>query len=67
MSLDITNDDYITILGKSGSGKSTLMNILGLVEEFDGENIFLTNKSMFRKRLFFAEIKSYWFCISHII
>lgn len=36
VNLDVTGDSYITIVGKSGSGKSTLMNILGLVEEYDG-------------------------------
>lgn len=35
VNLHITNDSYITILGKSGSGKSTLLNILGLVEGYD--------------------------------
>lgn len=36
VNLDVTGDSYITIVGKSGSGKSTLMNILGLVEGYDG-------------------------------
>lgn len=36
ISLDITNDSYYAICGKSGAGKSTLMNILGLIEGFDG-------------------------------
>ena len=36
VNLDITNDSYITVVGKSGSGKSTLLNILGLVEGYDG-------------------------------
>lgn len=41
INLSITNDSYITIVGKSGSGKSTLLNILGLVEGYDaGEYIF---------------------------
>ena len=31
INLHVTNDSYITIVGKSGSGKSTLLNILGLV------------------------------------
>ena len=35
INLQVTNDSYITIVGKSGSGKSTLLNILGLVEGFD--------------------------------
>ena len=32
VNLQVTNDSYVTIMGKSGSGKSTLLNILGLVE-----------------------------------
>lgn len=36
VNLSVTNDSYISILGKSGSGKSTLLNILGLVEGYDG-------------------------------
>lgn len=35
VNLKVTNDSYITIVGRSGSGKSTLLNILGLVEGFD--------------------------------
>ena len=36
INLRVTNDSYVTIVGKSGSGKSTLLNILGLVEGYDG-------------------------------
>ena len=36
INLEVTNDSYVTIVGKSGSGKSTLLNILGLVEGYDG-------------------------------
>lgn len=36
INLHVTNDSYVTIVGKSGSGKSTLLNILGLVEGYDG-------------------------------
>lgn len=41
INLRVTNDSFVTIVGKSGSGKSTLLNILGLVEEYDsGEYVF---------------------------
>lgn len=41
INLHITNDSYVTIVGKSGSGKSTLLHILGLVEDYDaGQYIF---------------------------
>lgn len=36
VNLHMTNESYVTIVGKSGSGKSTLLNILGLVEDYDG-------------------------------
>lgn len=36
INLKLNNDSYTAIVGKSGSGKSTLMNILGLLESFDG-------------------------------
>ena len=32
VSLDISNDDFIAIMGKSGSGKSTFMNIVGCLD-----------------------------------
>ncbi len=35
VNLQVTNDSYVTIVGKSGSGKSTMLNILGLVEGYD--------------------------------
>lgn len=45
LSLDITNESYYAICGKSGAGKSTLMNILGLIERYDGgEYIFNGDK-----------------------
>lgn len=36
INLTLNNSCYTAIIGKSGSGKSTLMNILGLLESFDG-------------------------------
>ncbi len=41
VNLEVTNDSYVTIVGKSGSGKSTLLNILGLVEGYDGGEYYL--------------------------
>ena len=41
VNLTVTNDSFLSIVGKSGSGKSTLLNILGLLEGYDaGEYIF---------------------------
>lgn len=41
INLHVTNDSYVTILGKSGSGKSTMLNILGMVEDYDGGDYLL--------------------------
>ena len=35
LNLDISNGDFIAIIGRSGSGKSTLLNILGTLENPD--------------------------------
>ena len=41
ISLDITQGEFVSIMGPSGSGKSTLLHILGLLEEpSDGEYLF---------------------------
>ena len=41
VNLEVTNDSYVTIVGKSGYGKSTMLNILGLLENCSsGEYIF---------------------------
>lgn len=44
VNLRVTNDSYVTIVGKSGSGKSTLMNILGLVEGYDAGDYLFNGK-----------------------
>lgn len=56
INLSITNDSYITILGKSGSGKSTLLNIIGLVEGYDaGEYWF--NGMLIRNCVDYARLR----------
>lgn len=56
LNLSVTNDSYVTILGKSGSGKSTLLNILGLVEDYDeGEYVF--NGTKIRKGADYAKLR----------
>lgn len=44
VNLKVTNDSYVTIVGKSGSGKSTLLNILGLVEGYDSGEYWFNGK-----------------------
>jgi len=56
INLTVTNDSYITIVGKSGSGKSTLLNILGLVEGYDaGEYVF--NGRLIRNFLDYSRLR----------
>lgn len=56
LNLHVTNDSYVTILGKSGSGKSTLLNILGLVEDYDEGEYFLNGKKI-RKGMDYAKLR----------
>lgn len=56
VNLAVTNDSYVTIVGKSGSGKSTLLNILGLVESYDrGEYWF--NGKLIRSGIDYARLR----------
>ena len=56
INLEVTNDSYVTIVGKSGSGKSTLLNILGLVEGYDrGEYWF--NGKLIRNGIDYAKLR----------
>ena len=56
INLEVTNDSYITIVGKSGSGKSTLLNILGLVEGYDaGEYVF--NGTLIRNFIDYSRLR----------
>ena len=56
INLEVTNDSYVTIVGKSGSGKSTMLNILGLVEGYDaGEYRF--NGTLIRNGVDYARLR----------
>ena len=56
VNLDVTNESYVTIVGKSGSGKSTMLNILGLVEGYDaGEYRF--NGKLIRNGIDYARLR----------
>ena len=48
ISLDVTNQSYISIVGASGCGKTTLMNLLGLVESYDSGSFVFNGKQIKR-------------------
>lgn len=54
--LSVTNYSYVTIVGKSGSGKSTLMNILGLIEGFDG-GVYRFNNTVIKKGKDYSKLR----------
>ena len=56
INLHVTNDSYITIVGKSGSGKSTMLNILGLVEGYDGGS-YCFNGTLIRNYRDYARLR----------
>ena len=56
INLEVTNDSYVTIVGKSGSGKSTLLNILGLVEGYDGGEYWF-NGQLIRNGIDYARLR----------
>ena len=56
ISLDVTNDSYVTIVGRSGSGKSTMLNILGLVEGYDGGEYHF-NGTLIRNGIDYARLR----------
>ena len=39
--LDISQGEFVSIMGASGSGKSTLLNILGILDNYDSGEYFL--------------------------
>lgn len=56
INLTVTNDSYVTIVGKSGSGKSTLLNILGMVEGYDGGE-YLFNRTKIRNYMDYSQLR----------
>ena len=56
VNLEVTNDSYVTVVGKSGSGKSTLLNILGMVEGYDGGE-YILNGTKIRNYMDYARLR----------
>lgn len=46
ITLTINDGEFTSIMGPSGSGKSTMMNILGLLDRFDGGTYFLNGQNV---------------------
>ncbi|MER1954149.1 MAG: ABC transporter ATP-binding protein [Desemzia incerta] len=46
ITLTIKDGEFTSIMGPSGSGKSTMMNILGLLDRFDGGTYFLNSQDV---------------------
>lgn len=44
ISLDISDGEFVSIMGASGSGKSTLLNILGILDTYDSGEYLLDGK-----------------------
>ena len=46
VSLDISDGEYVSIMGPSGSGKSTLLHIMGLLDRPDGGSYLLDGRDI---------------------
>ena len=44
--LDIKEGEFASIMGSSGSGKSTLLNILGILDDYDSGEYYLSGQLM---------------------
>lgn len=44
--LDIHEGEFVSIMGSSGSGKSTLLNILGILDDYDTGDYYLSGQLM---------------------
>jgi putative ABC transport system ATP-binding protein len=44
VTLAITKNEYVALMGPSGSGKSTLMNLIGCLDSPSGGEYYLNNK-----------------------
>lgn len=56
VNLRLTNNSYITVIGRSGCGKSTLLNILGLVEGYDA-GVYFFNGTKIRNGIDYARLR----------
>ena len=45
VSLNLRDNEFVSILGPSGSGKTTLLNIIGGLDKYDSGDIIINNVS----------------------
>ena len=55
LSFKVKENEFISIMGPSGCGKSTLLNVLGLLDEFQGE-YYINSKKIHKSD--YAQIRS---------
>ena len=46
INVEITQGDYVSVMGPSGSGKSTLLNLIGMLDHATSGLYFLNNKNV---------------------
>lgn len=51
ISLEVSEGEYVAIMGPSGSGKSTLMNIIGCLDKQTKGSFVLTAVTLCRQRI----------------
>lgn len=44
INIDITDGEFVSIMGASGSGKSTLLNIIGILDDYDSGEYYIDDK-----------------------
>jgi len=46
INLEITQSEYVSVMGPSGSGKSTLLNLIGVLDHASSGHYYLNNKDV---------------------
>ncbi|MBC6499706.1 ATP-binding cassette domain-containing protein [Weissella confusa] len=63
ISLEISDGEFVAVMGPSGSGKSTFINIVGMLDrEFEGDYFFADDDTTTLSRRDYAALR--WFTVS---